>query len=106
MAKRTLVELIDDLDGTRAERTRVFGVDGKSCVIDLSATNAAALDKALEPYLAAARSQRAGGARSRSGSSRRPDLSAIRAWATENGYAIAGRGRLPSEVIAAHEAAP
>ncbi|MBF4568764.1 Lsr2 family protein [Plantibacter sp. VKM Ac-2880] len=54
MAKRTIITLIDDLDGTdippgTGETVR-FGVDGRSYEIDLGDDNAAALRAALQPY--------------------------------------------------------
>lgn len=55
MAKTVSVKLTDDLDGSTAEETVSFGLDGKSYEIDLSKRNAAALRKALLPYLEAAR---------------------------------------------------
>ena len=34
-----------------------------------------------------------------------PDTTAVRAWARENGYDVAGRGRLPADVVQAYEKA-
>ena len=56
MAQTTTVKLIDDLDGTNADETLVFALDGKTYELDLSKRNAAALRKVLQPYLEAARS--------------------------------------------------
>lgn len=55
MAKTVIVKLTDDLDGGDADETIVFGLDGKSYEIDLSTKNAAALRKALDKYVSAAR---------------------------------------------------
>jgi Lsr2 len=65
MAQRVQVSLVDDLDGGRAAETVMFGLDGMTYQIDLSATNAATLRDALAIYMAAARrpSCRRGGAR-------------------------------------------
>lgn len=54
MAKKveTIVTLVDDLDGGKAERTITFGFDGATYEIDLSKRNAAAFEKVLGPYLA------------------------------------------------------
>jgi hypothetical protein len=68
MAQTTTVKLIDDLDGTNADETLVFALDGKSYELDLSKRNAAALRKVLQPYLDVARS----GNGARRAPSRRP----------------------------------
>ena len=55
MAKRTVITLIDDIDGTDAAETIAFSIDSAGYEIDLSADNAAAFRAALEPYATAAR---------------------------------------------------
>lgn len=49
MAKTVFVRLTDDLDGSDAEETVFFALDGKSYAIDLSRSNADRLRKALNP---------------------------------------------------------
>jgi hypothetical protein len=113
MAKRviTTTEFTDDLDGSRAEGTVVFALEGRNYEIDLSKKNAAALRKALKPYTDVARTVRGGGrARSRSASrssarSNRSELEAIREWARGNGYQVADRGRISAAVVEAYQAA-
>jgi len=61
MAKRVTIEILDDTNGSPAEQTVPFGLDGVAYEIDLSTTNANALREALAPYVAAAR--RTGGRR-------------------------------------------
>ncbi|GAA1942072.1 Lsr2 family protein [Amycolatopsis minnesotensis] len=111
MAQKVLVSLVDDLDGSEAEETVEFGLDGVSYQIDLSSDNAEELRDALAQYVEHAR--RAGG-RKRSGA--RPSAKAvarpatvdreqnqaIRAWARKNGFAVSDRGRIPSEVVDAY----
>ena len=63
MASRTTVTLVDDLDGTEAEQSVLFGFEGVDYEIDLSSVHAQALRDALAPYTAAAR--RTGGRASR-----------------------------------------
>lgn len=63
MAQVTVVELVDDLDGSEADETVEFALDGAAYEIDLSATNAEELREALGPYVEAAR--RAGGRKRR-----------------------------------------
>jgi hypothetical protein len=53
MAKQVITLLTDDLDGSEADRTVEFGLDGANCTIDLSDKNAGKLRKALQPYIAA-----------------------------------------------------
>ncbi len=107
MAKRVQVVLEDDVDGSLADETVSFGLDGVSYEIDLSAANAAALRDQLASWIGAA--QRIGGRRSatRRGASagRRQDVSAVRAWARANGHQINDRGRVPAAVQAAYDKA-
>lgn len=116
MVQRVQVLLVDDLDGTDADETVTFGLDGVSYEIDLTAENAEALRNAFSTYVAHAR--RSGGrkiasARRSSGGSvatggrkgARPDLTEIRSWARENGYEVSDRGRISAAVMEAYEAA-
>lgn len=106
MAQKVTVSLTDDLDGGAADETVIFGLDGRTFEIDLSAKNAAALRKALDKFVAAGRTSGAAraGRRGRSvgraaKSSPAVDPKAVRAWATDNGIEISARGRIPSTVI-------
>jgi hypothetical protein len=109
MAKKTevIVTVTDDLDGSKAERTVLFGWDGKSYEIDLSKRNAAALEKLLAPYIEAGRRVRANGSsrRSSGSSAAKSDTADVRAWAAENGFTVSARGRIPANVIDAYRAA-
>lgn len=108
------INLVDDLDGTLIESgkggTVEFSVAGASYEIDLTKENEKKLLEAVEPFVAKARrtsrhqtSARASrSARTTSGSG---DLAAIRAWAQENGYKVASRGRVSADIIAAYTAA-
>lgn len=55
MAQRVQVILIDDLDGTEADETICFSIDGTGYEIDLSRESAARLRAVLTPYLGSAR---------------------------------------------------
>lgn len=110
MAQRVNVVLVDDIDGSDADETVAFGVDGAQYEIDLSAENAAKLREALALYVAHGR--RTGGKRRGSGRvavKSAADGSAspaeIRAWARENGYEVPDRGRVSAEVREAYAAA-
>jgi hypothetical protein len=105
MAQQTIIQLLDDLDGSEASETIVFGLDGKTYEIDLNDKNAAKLRKALDPYVDKGRKQ--GGARGgkRTGSARGAgdsDTAQIRAWAKENGYDVNDRGRVPADIKEAY----
>jgi len=112
MSQRTEIQLIDDLDGTAATQTVRFKLDGRELEIDLSDRNAAKLRKALDPYVAAGR--RLG---SETGASRRrrvaggtsgmtkEELTNVRSWARSNGYEVADRGRIRTDIVQAYHAA-
>jgi hypothetical protein len=112
MATETITRLIDDLDGSEAQRTVTFAWDGRTYEVDLSKKNAAAFEKTLKPYLAVARSVRPATTRSSSrgrpggtGPRRRRDLQAIRDWARANGHEVSDRGRVSASIVEAYEAA-
>jgi hypothetical protein len=108
MAQRVHIVLEDDLDGTEAEETVTFGLDGVTYEIDLSSKNAAVLRDCLAPYVASAR-RTAGRASSRRASSRGrssgPSPAEVRDWARAEGREVSDRGRVPAEVRAAYDAA-
>ena len=104
MAQQVNIVLVDDIDGTPADETVSFALDGKDYEIDLSADNAAKLRDAIAPYLGHAR--RAGGRRRGGrGAANGPSPADIRAWARENGFDVPDRGRVSSEVREAYLAA-
>ncbi|MDR1808631.1 MAG: Lsr2 family protein [Propionibacteriaceae bacterium] len=104
MAKRTEVVLVDDIDGSAADSTVAFSLDGVSYEIDLSAANAGVLRADFARWIDRAR--RTGGRRH---VGRRPsgaeDVAAMRAWASANGMPINSRGRIPSKIREAYLAA-
>lgn len=107
MAQKIHLVLIDDVDGSTADETVTFALDGVTYEIDLNAANAAKLRDSLATWVGSAR--RIAG---RSTRGRRPkapgastDTTAIREWARANGYTVNERGRVPAEVKAAYEAA-
>jgi uncharacterized protein YciI len=109
MARETIIRLSDDLDGGEAIEEVTFALRGVDYEIDLSAKNVAALEKALEKFVTAGRKvSRRGvattGRRSAS-TGAKEDLTAIRTWAKANGYRVADRGRVSTEVRDAFHAA-
>jgi hypothetical protein len=115
MAQKTIVQFVDDLDGTSSGpiETVNFGLDGVTYEIDLSDDNAGRLRDELAEFVSSAR--RTGGRAKRgtaatstvsagNGSSRsREQTQAIRDWAKKNGHDVADRGRIPAAVIEAFD---
>jgi hypothetical protein len=110
MAKNTIVQVTDDLDGTANASEVRFAFEGTEYTIDLSSRNRKAFEKTLRPYIEAG--TKVSGRRSGASRRTRPprssaasvDLSAIRAWAKENGHQVSDRGRLPKAVLDAYSA--
>jgi len=109
MATETITRLVDDLDGGVADRTVTFTWDGKSYRIDLSKKNISGFEKAIKPYVAAARTARPASSgsrrRGRSAAGKSTNLQAVREWARDNGYAVADRGRVAASIVDAYHAA-
>ena len=116
MAQKTVVQFVDDLDGTAADdmETISFGLDGVAYEIDLGEDNATNLRETLAEFVGAARrvggrvkrstgSPSVGGGTPASGRSRE-QTQAIREWARKNGHDVSDRGRIPALVIDAFEA--
>jgi len=107
MAQKVLVSLVDDLDGSAAEETVEFGLDGVSYEIDLTGAHSSELRAALAQYVKHGR--RSGGRRrARRPSGGKPAAvdreqnQAIREWARQNGYDVSGRGRIRDEIVQAY----
>ncbi len=107
MAQKVHIVLEDDLDGSDATQTVTFGLDGTSYEIDLNDKNAASLRDALAAYVGHGRkvSGSRRGRRSSSTSSATHSAKEIRDWARSNGHKVPDRGRIPSDVREAFEAA-
>lgn len=105
MAQKVNIILVDDIDESEASETLTFGLDGVNYEIDLNETHATELREALAPFIGHGRrlSGRRGGRRSTSSSG--PSAAEIREWAREAGHEVPDRGRIPSDVRAAYEAA-
>ena len=104
MAQKVHVVLIDDIDGSNADETVRFALDGTQYEIDLSTANASRLRNAMAQYVGHARKATAGrGARRARGSSGKS--AEIRAWARDQGLAVNERGRIPADLAAKFEAA-
>jgi hypothetical protein len=103
MAQQVNIVLVDDIDGSTAEETVVFALDGKDYEIDLSTKNAQKLRDAIAPYVGHAR--KATGRRRGGRAGNGPSPADIRAWARDNGFNVPDRGRVSTEVREAYLAA-
>jgi hypothetical protein len=103
VAQKTVVTLVDDLDGGSAEETVSFALDGTAYEIDLSTANAARLRDELAEWVGHAR--KAGRqAAVKAGTKRKSagplvDPAAVRAWAKGRGISVNVRGRVPASVV-------
>lgn len=109
MAQKIQTLFIDDLDGSEAEGTVRFGLDGADYEIDLNTEHARELRDALAPYVSAAR-RPGGGARRPAKSGRRASASGVnttevREWAKAQGIDVKERGRVPAELVVKFKAA-
>jgi len=109
MAQKIQTLFIDDLDGTEAQGTVTFALDGAHYEIDLNEVHARELRVTLGRY--------AGAGRKVTGAARRParrggrtaadghSTTEIRDWAKAHGFEVKDRGRIPAEVVAGFQAA-
>jgi Lsr2 len=109
MAQKVQTIFIDDLDGTQADGTVRFGLDGTDYEIDLNSEHAQQLRDALARYISAAR-RISGSARrpprtGRRAQSSKPNTTEIREWAKTQGIDVKDRGRVPAELIVKFQAA-
>jgi Lsr2 len=105
MAQKVITEFIDDIDGSEAERTFTFAVDGTHYEIDLSSENIKEFHEAIAGFVESARKVKVSGngrrARKTStgGSSRsREQTHTAREWARQQGHNINDRGRIPASI--------
>jgi nucleoid-associated protein Lsr2 len=108
MAIRTIVHLEDDLSGGAAHESVRFALDGRLFEIDLSEKNASQLRRIFAPYIRAGRPVRGALGRSHRATSNGGgglEPATVRAWASENGYAVPTRGRVSRELREAYLAA-
>jgi hypothetical protein len=112
MAQKIKVMLIDDVDGSNAEETVSFSIDGVSYEIDLSKGNAKKLRESLSTYVASARrvggratrgSARPRGRGAKAAADNRDRVAEIRAWAKSKGLKVSDRGRIPASIVEQYE---
>jgi hypothetical protein len=108
MAKKQVVQFIDDLDGKVLDEfeTVRWGLDGKQYEFDTSPKHAEQFRNSLQKYLAASR--KVGAARQARQAVAVPktgkeQTQAIREWAREEGYEVSDRGRIPAAILEAFD---
>lgn len=106
MAKKTIHMLVDDVDGTEADRTVPFSLLGVQYEIDLSTENAAKLANDFAPWINSATKVGRGAvvpggraAAKRGSTADREQNKAIREWAQSKGIAVSDRGRIKQEIV-------
>jgi hypothetical protein len=109
VAQKIQTLLIDDLDGSAAEDTVRFGLDGTEYETDLNAGHATELRNALARYAEAGRRVSASSRRpARSGRKAQPhalNTTEVREWAKAQGIDVKDRGRVPAELVVKFKAA-
>ena len=114
MAQKIIREFIDDIDGSEAERTFTFAVDGTNYEIDLSSQNIKEFNEAIAGFVESARKvkassygRRAGkaGVGTSGGGRSREQTQAVRDWARQQGHTINDRGRVPAAIQQAFDQA-
>jgi hypothetical protein len=95
------------LDGSPADSSVQFGIDGMEYSVDLSAKHENDLRTMLRPYLEVARKARPDGSKGRGRGRSVADKdrnAAIREWALSEGVELAQRGRIAGVVHHAYDA--
>ena len=112
MAQKVITEFIDDIDGSSAERTFTFAVDGTNYEIDLSTENIAEFKSAIGGFIESVRKvkgssngRRTRGTGTNGGRQPREQTQAVREWARQHGHNISNRGRLPASIQQAFDQA-
>ncbi len=111
MARTVQVQLLDDIDGSQADETLKFGLDGTNYEIDLSTKHAEKLRASLAKFVLKSRrlsrSRVTATGRSRPSTPARTDRAqnqAIRDWAKAKGIEVSDRGRIPASILEQYQA--
>lgn len=105
--------IVDDLDGSSADETIRFSIDGSSYEIDLNAEHAEELRETLGHWIGHARQVGGRPSRTRRPASRssarrgaapgrQPSTQEVRAWARQQGIPVSERGRIPASLVDAY----
>lgn len=106
MARKTVIILEDDLDGSEGSETLQFSLDGTEYEIDLNEQHANELRQAIGRFKNAARKSPPSPGRP---AGRNPvpassDAKAIRQWALDKGLKVNTRGRIRADVVEQYQA--
>ncbi len=111
MATQTIVTLIDSIDGKSTEDVQTVTffhpMTGQKMTIELNAANRKAMGTHLErmnKYFDAAEPV-VEAAPVKPKAAKNTEITKIREWARQNGFAIGDRGRISAEIMTAYEAA-
>lgn len=100
MARETIINLIDDIDGSKADVTIKYSFDGANYEVDLTDDHAEDFREYMQEWLD--RSRRIGlAANSQRGAN--SETAKIRDWARSQGIDVPTRGRLSEEIMKAYE---
>jgi Lsr2 len=103
VAQKIQTLFIDDIDGSTAEGTVRFGLDGAEYEIDLNGEHAQQLRDAPAAYVRAGRRVSGGSRRparsGRRGSAGGLNTTEVREWAKAHGIEVKDRGRIPAELV-------
>ncbi|WP_026918405.1 histone-like nucleoid-structuring protein Lsr2 [Gordonia shandongensis] len=109
MAKKTVIQIVDDIDGAELDtyETVRWSLDGKNYEFDTSPEHAEEFRDHVAKYVAVSRTVAGRAGSSRRGAAGRggPDTRVVREWAIANGYSVSDRGRIPADIVAAYQAA-
>ncbi len=106
MARTVQVQLLDDIDGSQADETLRFGLDGTNYEIDLNTKHAEKLRASLAKFVLKSRrlgrSRVTATGRTRPGTPAHTDRAqnqAVRDWAKAKGIEVSDRGRIPASIV-------
>jgi len=109
VAQKIQTLFIDDIDGSAADGTVRFGLDGADYEIDLNTGHAQALRDALARYITSARRVGSKPQRPARVSRKAPasgvNSTDVREWAKAQGIEVKDRGRVPAELVVKFQAA-
>ncbi|WP_306927196.1 histone-like nucleoid-structuring protein Lsr2 [Arthrobacter globiformis] len=100
-----MIVLEDDIDGSAAEETVRFAIDGNSYEIDLNSAHAEELRATVSRYASAGRRTAGPAGKTRRPPSGKSRTGKIRAWAEAQGLSVNSRGAINREITAKYDAA-
>lgn len=105
MARKTVVFLEDDLDGSEASETIQFALDGTEYEIDLNVAHVNELRDSLFRFTNAARKTSGARRPARKSNGGGIDAKAVRMWALDQGMSVNTRGRIQADIVEKYQAA-